>query len=145
MSKFKKDLIFGNKYEEEFIKVYNPYRYEIKRGYYKEFDIEIWDEENESTRYEVKADRWTNKTGNICIEFECNNKPSGITTTWADYYVYFVIKNDSYDLYIIPVYIINELIKDKKYKSIKKGGDNYGASFYLFDKTIFNDYLKKIN
>lgn len=39
--------------------------------------------------YEVKTDVYPKDTGNMVIEFECRNKPSGIYATQADYFVYF--------------------------------------------------------
>jgi hypothetical protein len=43
--------------------------------------------------YEVKSDRKAHATNNICIEYECSQKPSGINVTQADFYVYFIITN----------------------------------------------------
>lgn len=37
---------------------------------------------------EVKTDLQTQKTGNVFIEYESRNKPSGIATTQADYWCF---------------------------------------------------------
>ena len=41
-------------------------------------------------KVEVKRDRKAHITGNIFIEYECRNKPSGISITESDFYAYFV-------------------------------------------------------
>lgn len=46
---------------------------------------------------EVKADRMVSKTGNFFIEFECNKKASGISTTKATHYLLIdVVKEEPY-------------------------------------------------
>ena len=67
----------------------------------KEYDIIVKHNTNE-TEYEIKADRLSYKTGNVCIEIANSGRPSGITSTKSDYWGYFVIKPDGYDLYLIP-------------------------------------------
>ena len=76
------------------------------KGYFPYYDIEIT-KDNVVTTYEVKADRQAHTTGNIAIEFEYNNKPSGISVTRADYYAYYVVKPyNLFDLYLL-VYKLN--------------------------------------
>jgi hypothetical protein len=140
---FKSDLEFGNKFEKEFVKVMKYPNYRIMGGNFKDYDIEV-NEEDKIVKYECKADRHTNKTGNICIEFMCSNKHSGISTTKSDYYAYFeVVDKDKYILYIIPTDIIRESITKKEYIKIMKGGNVFRAEFYLFKKEKFEKY--KIN
>ena len=136
---FKKDLEFGHKYELELLKHIDHDNYLISTGIFKPYDIKFF-KDDKCIRYEVKADRLTIKTNNIAIEFECSNKPSGITTTRAKYYAYFVIKpNEEYDLYIIKTKYIKECIKNKLYKRIVKGGDNYTSRMYIFDYSLFSN------
>ena len=139
---FKKDLELGEYYEYKLIDILKPVNYLKKIGKFKDYDLEINDKSGLKIYYEVKCDKYTHTTNNICIEYECNNKTSGITSTTADYYAYFVIdryNNKIYhDLYIIPVNDIKELIKNKKYHSIKNLGDNLLSKCYLFNKNIFN-------
>jgi len=133
---FFKDLDFGKKYEKELLKIIPHDSFNTVEGLFKDYDIELI-KDNNKTLYEVKSDRWTQKTNNVCIEFECSNKPSGISTTKSDYYAYFIIINDGYDLIVIKTETIKKLIKEKKYNKIKMGGDNNNSIFYLFDKNIF--------
>ena len=135
---FRKCLKFGEKYQHELIKVLKPTNYKMMEGYFKEYDLII--DDILPIYYEVKADRYAYKFNQICIEFECNNKPSGIKTTTADYYAYFVIKpNDLYDLYIIPVIDIKEIINNRKFADIKQGGDRNASKFYIIDAPLFSN------
>ena len=142
---FKNDLEFGQSYELELLKYIDYDKYIQSQGKFKPYDIKIY-KNDKITRYEVKSDRITYYTGNITIEYECFNNPSGIATTRAKYYAYFVVKpNNSYDLYIIPVKKIKQYIERKKYLKISSGGDYHLSKFYLFNKSKFQKYKKNIN
>lgn len=140
---FNEDLKFGESFECLAKEYYINKNYEITfsaKGYFKEYDF-IAEKDDEKLNIEVKADKTGFKTGNLCIEYEHNKKPSCIKTTKADYYCYYLVnKNDieEYLMYIIPVEYINELINDKKYKRDIK---YYNTKFYLFDKSLFEQYL----
>jgi hypothetical protein len=137
---FNSDLAFGNIYEKKLVEIIPNDSYIIKKGYFPDYDIEITNGEIKTT-YEVKADRYTYKTGNVAIEFECNNSPSGITTTNADYYAYFVIKPyNLFELYIIPTDIIKNKIEIQEYKKILLGGDNKKSKMYIMDLNNFIQY-----
>jgi len=141
MNKFFKDLNFGQIYENELAKYLQPFYKSIRRidGKFKPYDL-ICDDK---IKYECKCDRLSFKTGNIAIEFKCNNQNSGISSTESDYYAYYIIKNKSdYDFYIIPTEDLRNKINDKKYKRIVKGGDGWRSEMYLFDLAIFKEYKK---
>lgn len=82
-------------------------------------------------KIEVKLDSIASTTGNIFIEYESRGKPSGISTTNADYWIY---KIDG-----TPVSIILDVIALKEqlrtyYKLglyIKDGGDNNTSKGFL--------------
>jgi hypothetical protein len=95
--KFKSDLKFGQIYEKEFIKImgFKSYDHELNKAI-KEYDIVVKHNGNES-KYEIKADRLSYKTGNVCIEIAYKGRPLGITTNTSDYWGYFVIKSEGYD------------------------------------------------
>ena len=144
MNKFLEDLSFGNTYEKEYINIVKPTNFKIIEGKFKEYDIEII-KDDIPTYYEIKSDRLTNKTGNICIEYECNKIPSGIATTTADYYIYFEIIDDTnYIMYEIPVHKLKKYIRLNKYHKVVNGGDGYRAKLYLFNKDIFKKYIQHI-
>ena len=69
-------------------------------------------------KYEVKCDEYSLKSGNVFIEFYGYDKPSGITTTEADYYII----TDTINFYMIEIAKLKELcllcnIKKTKYTS----------------------------
>ena len=138
---FYKDLKFGLKYELEFLKYINYDTYKQSKGIFKDYDL-ITTKDNIITTYEIKCDRIAYKTNNLCIEYECNSKPSGIETTKSNFYGYFIIKNNFHDVYIIPTDYIKQSIKDKKYKKDMSGGDGKKSKFYLFSLDIFKEFLK---
>jgi hypothetical protein len=139
---FQKDLKFGLKYELEFLKYINYDTYKQSKGIFKDYDL-ITYKDDIITTYEIKCDRIAYKTNNLCIEYECNLKPSGIDSTTSNFYGYFIIKNNSHDVYIIPTNYIKQSIKDKKYKKNMSGGDGKKSKFYLFDLSLFKDFLKE--
>ena len=68
----------------------------------------------QSAKIEVKRDRKAWRTKNICIEFRQGKqaKPSGISTTKAEYYCYIFTKNNiSYAYLIISVERLKEIVK----------------------------------
>ena len=92
------------------------------------FDLEVGQEAEQklglilNAKIEVKRDLLAHKTGNVYIEYESRGKPSGISTTEADYYC-IVIKDKSYIL--ISTKDLKELCR--KYLNTdrdKRGGDN---------------------
>jgi hypothetical protein len=89
---------------------------------------------------EVKNDRIVHKTGNIFIEYESRGKPSGLSTTTADYWIYRMNELDI--AFIIPTdklkNICREYLKEKKY--IRNGGDNNTSLGLLIPfTTLLND------
>lgn len=142
---FKSDLTFGNNYETILINNITHEKCIRPEGYFKEYDFELFNNNN-SVKYEVKADRLGYKTNNIAIEYECNNKSSGITTTTADNIAYFVVdKKDitQFVLFIIPTKYIRQKIKEKYYRGDIRGGDNYLSRMYLFNVNLFLDYYRQ--
>ena len=141
---FNLDLEFGNIYEKKIIDLIPNDSYIIKEGYFPYYDVELT-KDNVITKYEVKADRYTYKTGNIAIEFKCSGLPSGISKTQADYYAYFVVKPyNVYNLYIIPTQIIKDKINSLEYKRIIFGGDNKTSQMYIFSLDLFEEYRHNI-
>lgn len=135
---FYETLAYGQKYELELIKVLH-----LENA--KTSDSKFYDIEYDGIKYEVKADRLTYRTGNLCIEFSSNGIESGIAITEANIYAYFIVRpNGSYDLYLIPVEHIKTQIKERGYKSILNGGYNKLSRFYLFPLEKFSAYKKQI-
>jgi hypothetical protein len=142
---FNQDLLLGKKYELMLLDYMDKDEYDevefapIQR--FVEWDVKVKRGALEA-KYEVKSDRLSAKTGNLCIEYECSGQPSGISTTQANYYAYFVIYASHHDLYLIPVERIKELIAQGGCKKLG-GGDGYRSRFYLMPKALFAEYITK--
>jgi hypothetical protein len=138
---FRKCLAFGQAGEELVKKFFSGYD-ELINAPNKKFSL--WDfglrYGTLTVYYEVKRDTFTSRTNNICIEFESNGIPSGISVTEADYYIYLVEGEETY--YEIPVDTINSMIEEQKYHKKHKGGYRYLSHFYLFNRELFNEYKK---
>jgi len=139
---FQDCLKLGKYYELETLKHIKYDSYEFSIGKCKEWDLKTINN-SINTYYEVKSDLVANKHGNICIEFNCSKKDSGITATTADYWVYYVIEDkvlNKYKVFIIPTIELKEMIQDKLYTRIVKCGDGFNASCYLFKMSLFDKY-----
>lgn len=140
---FNSDLAFGKQYENIAVQIVEndgEIIIEHPEGYCKEYDFKT-----DKYVYEVKSDRLTYKTGNLYVEYECSGKPSGIATTTADYWFYFVvmpvsIKNypNNYRAYKIPTSHIRQLITPTA-RTIM-GGD-CRTKGYLFKESSLTDFL----
>jgi hypothetical protein len=89
--------------------------------------------------YEVKTDVYKKNTGNMVIEFESRGKPSGITTTKADYFVYFFPYLN--EIWNIKTDELRKLISDNELK-IKHGGDRNLTKMYILPKNKFREHFK---
>jgi hypothetical protein len=137
MTNFKGDLKLGNKYEIKATGLFEYDSCDIKKGKFKAYDFSF-KKDNKETFVEVKSDRIAHKTGNLCIEYKCNNLDSGITTTTAHYWVYYVIGDKKDDVYIIPT---DELRKIAcSFRSVN-GGDGFRSKMYLVPRTKLIKYL----
>ena len=60
-------------------------------------------------KWEIKSDFDTIRTGNICIEVESNNVPSGLCTTEADWWTH-AIQTPKHTIYLtMPIAHVNKL------------------------------------
>lgn len=141
MNKFYKDLQTGLFYETELMKHIKHKSYEQSQGNFKEYDLKVYKKNGSTSTYEVKADKMINITGNICIEYMCRNKPSGISTSTAKYWTIFECKDMNYTIYKIPRKFLIYCIENKKYFKDCNGGDNMASKLYLFKKDLFKDYI----
>jgi hypothetical protein len=123
---FKKDLEFGQTYQELAKKyIGDEVVIDSPVGLFKDYDFKT-----NVASYEVKSDRLAYKYGcqSMFIEFECNGKESGIASTKADYWFYFMVKPEGFVLYKLPV----DILKDRCLHSrILGGGDNGKIRGYI--------------
>ena len=101
----------------------NDFRYDLKFGQIGE---KLLNDILTLKTIEVKRDSWIYKSGNIAIEFESRNKPSGIAKSESEYWA--IIFSGGYKDEIIIIIKANRLkdICRKYYKlgNIKSMGDN---------------------
>ena len=93
---------------------------------------------------EIKNDRIIQRTGNLFVEYESRNMPSGLATTTANYWIYRFNELDS--ALILPVILLKQVCRkyfiEKKF--IKNGGDcDTSVGFLVPLKTLLNDIAKE--
>ena len=117
----------------------------LSQGKVKEWDIKTI-KDDITLYYEVKSETNAFKYNNLCIEFNYNDKPSGINATIADFWIHYAIKDRQKNIYVvfkIPTNDLKNMITNKEYHRIVQGGDRNSSSCYLFKMSLFEKY--KIN
>jgi hypothetical protein len=138
MNKFYECLDQGKIYEVETLKYldYDSFSFNDNNAY----DIAII-KDDKKTFIEVKSEKLASKTGNICVEYYCRGKPSGISVTKAEYYfIYVVISDVKYRVFKVPTNDIKEMIKNKLFIRECNGGDNMASKMYLFSIKSLQKY-----
>lgn len=101
----------------------NDFRFDLEFG---QINGETWFHELVTNKkIEVKSDRKTVDTGNVYIEYWSRGKPSGISTSQSDFYVYKVGEEEA--IIISTPYLkqkLKQLVADGKARANVKGGDN---------------------
>ena len=123
---FKDSLAIGHTSEDNVCaKIRKKYpKAHVIQGYFKGYDIYV---PETGKKVEVKQDKKSNFTGNIVVEIEFNGKPSALSTTKADYWVFD--DGETY-MWITPVKFVGN-------------GDNKEKLAYLVKKdVIINNCLK---
>jgi len=132
MGNFVKDLEFGTTWQEMASTLVGGHIEKAPKGNFKPYDFKA-----DGIKYEVKADRLAYKYGckTMFIEFECSGVPSGISTTEAEYIIYFmVMPNNEYKGYKIPV---TDLKMACFGCPVKKGGDGWRSRGYIVPVEMF--------
>ena len=130
---FKEDLEAGKKIEEYILKrIQKKYpQAKIMEGYFKEYDI-IIPEINKTI--EVKSDVKSLHTGNFVVEVEFDGTPSALSTTTADWWVFY---DSVCEIWIKP-WLIKHAVKDLELREFVGKGDTKSKKAYLCPK----DYIK---
>ena len=104
------------------------------------YDV-VFKKNNMQVKVEVKADRQSWKSGNICIEVESNNIPSGLSVTEADYWLYFIVSPDGTkdEVYKIPVEDLKNIV-DAYRNNTRMIGYNRLSRCCLIPKGKFAQY-----
>jgi hypothetical protein len=161
--KFNDQLKIGQIYELLTIDLLNITEYETTqdKGVFKKYDV-FGNYEEKLSKLEVKTDGQVIKYSNLFIEFSTgfgkDEVPSGISTSEADYLVYYARKFNKkvnnkeifdelnpprfYRYYVIPMKVLNNFIKKHRHTlEVKRGGDNYKSSGYIIPEKHFHKYL----
>lgn len=137
---FKRDLIRGEQVEQRLlsmIQVKYPKAYKIS-GYFKDYDLYVPEVEKS---IEVKSDEKSKYTNNILVEVEFNGKPSALSTTKADFWVWW----DGYNFVWFTPSDIKRCIQETKQplREFIGNGDTVPKKAYLINKDIFYSYSLK--
>lgn len=139
---FKKDLELAKRFENITYDILNY------KGYFpkwnpattvsgmKPYDLACTMKDRE-VKIEVKTDTYTDvKSDNLCFEYECNYKPSGITTTQAEIYYYYSQSN----LYVISIPALKWFLKTNpaQYKTLYQDYRR-NSSIHLVNKDVIID------
>ena len=102
----------------------------------------LWDLKSKSGKtFEVKYDKRSSITGKMAIEYNYNEKPSGIKTTKADYWVYVL----GGEVWIAHTQAILQLLFAGYRRMMKvKGGDGGNSSMLLLKKEQWQKVFVKI-
>lgn len=112
----------------------NDFRYDLKVGQIGE---QLLDDILNFKTIEVKRDSWIYKSGNIAIEYESRNKPSGIAKSQANYWA-IIFSGDYKDeiILIIKENRLKEICREYYKKgNIKTMGDNNTSKSILIPIT----------
>lgn len=136
---FQSCLQRGLKYETEALKYFDVAEFNQSIGCVKEYDLEITHSDGKVTLVEVKADFLCQKTGNVALEWQCNGQPSGLTATFADVWVIFVVRGTQHDCYIVPIHELTPIAN--RCRSVY-GGDGGRAQMHLVPVDMLAKYKK---
>ena len=91
-------------------------------------------------KFEIKRDRMAKKTGNVTVEIECNGKPSALSVTEAQVWVYSIDE----DYWWVLTDDLKAYLNDESYKhKIVMGGDGNRSKLLLIPFYDFISYLAK--
>jgi len=140
MNTFVEDLDVGMQIEERVLKILQkqyPSATLVKA--YKGYDI--WIPEIHKS-VEVKSDQKSQHTGNIVIEIEMYDKPSGLMSTTADFWVFY---DGEIFITITPKNITKCIFLNKlQYVEFVGKGDTRSKKAFLVPKNILFKYGKPL-
>ncbi len=114
----------------------------------KHFELELDKMFNGETKVEVKTeiDKWK-YYGNIVIELEYRDKPSGLMGTKAEVWIHLLTeKGRLVGGFILPVKVLRKIVKkmrEDKVGRVTKGGDGYKSKLFLLPLDRLNEYIMK--
>lgn len=145
---FKKDLPIAEKTERQIGQALENVGWKVlEYNNDNRYDLKVKSPKGNIKTIEIKEDFTCEKTGNVGVEFECRGKPSGISTSQADWYIYKVHQpNKETKYYKITTPMLKWLIKERLYHRIVSGGDPGSNSMnYLFRLEEFKKHSVCLN
>jgi hypothetical protein len=123
----------------------NDKRFDIDLQYGQLAESSIADMlQNKKLEVKTERDLWV-QTGNIVVEFESRNKPSGIQSTEADFWFHnLAIGNDIQCTLVFPVDKLRQYIRTHT-PDVIRGGDNRTSLLYKIELKELFDKLGKTN
>lgn len=97
--------------------------------------------------FEVKEDFKCMNTGNVCVEFECRGKPSGIATSKANFIIYKIHESPvNFGYYMCSTRILRDMIAAQSYFRIFDAGGDAGSNTkgYLFKLAVYKSFTDKL-
>jgi hypothetical protein len=119
----------------------NKFDIDLKYGQVREQELaDIL--QNEKIEVKTERDKWK-ETGNICIEFRCRGKESGIAVTEAKWWVHVLADGDeTVCMLMFPIDKLKEIARKhvvNKAKVVYGGDDNLSKMVLIPLKEIFNE------
>ena len=97
----------------------SDFRYDLKVGQLQEKWLA---ELLSSKKIEVKRDFKASRTGKVFVEFFCRGKPSGISTTEAEFWAFIL---DGETVILLPTEKVKSLVEEAKQSGkVVSGGDS---------------------
>lgn len=142
---FNKDVTNGED-GEIFIKnflIYKGFDF-IRKNKNKKYDL-LMSYKGKSVKYEVKTDFYVGSekdTNNIVVEFESRGKPSGISVTESDFFVFYFPKAE--EVWNIKTEILKAIISKNKFDISECGGDEgSNTKNYKIPRSKIKSYFKR--
>ena len=145
---FKIDLAVAKTTEQEISELLHRYYGVITKEFsnHKRYDLLVLSKKNPlGVTIEVKEDFQCGRTGNMALEFSSWERPSGITTTDAEFYIHKFHMRDGLEYWITKTSELKMLVSEKKYSRIVNGGDKGSNSMnYLITLGVFKEVSKQL-
>jgi hypothetical protein len=139
---FKESLSFGKMVEDYVLsRIQKKYPKAFRRdGNHKQWDLYV---PETKTKIEVKSDAKSNHTGKFVIETSYGGRPSALTTSTADFWVFFT----GYKLIWITKSQIMKAIKESgvRLRKFRGGLDKKEKTAYLLPKYYLEAHATKID
>jgi len=116
----------------------NDNRFDIDLKYGQVREQELADMfQNEQIEVKTERDKWM-ETGNICIEYRCRGKQSGIAVTQAKYWAHVLADgDDTVCTLIFPTDKLKRIARRYLKNSVHGGDDNLSEMVLIPLKEIF--------